>query len=882
MILVTVGAQMPFDRLIAAVDHWAELSGCTDVFAQIGNTEFRPQHIRWTDFVKPDQFRELVESADAVVAHAGMGSVLTALELGKPIIVMPRRGALHETRNDHQVATARQLGSQNLVSVAWDEYELVEKLDTQLGQIKAADKIPQHATNGLCDALSNFISRPRSGIVNGVICFGGVDWWYHNRGHYDIQIMRELSRHMPVLYVNSIGMRTPRLSEGKVFAARVLRKLKSWSRGLKLVRNNFAVLSPVAIPKFHETGPAQAFLAEQVRDSAAWMGITRPLVWVAVPTAADVLDRIPSAGLVYQRTDRFEHYPGVDPDRIRACDCKLKKEADLTVFCSTSVFEEEKSQCQMAAFVDHGVDFKLFAAAGDGSSEPDDMKVIARPRVGFVGGIDAHTFDPELFLKTASALPECSFVMVGSCSLPEAWCGLENVHFLGRKPYEQVAGYMAACDVLIMPWNSSPWIKACNPVKLKEYLAVGRPVVSTPFDELQSYSGLVSIARNAEEFTQSIRAALAGTPDVAAMRRRVTEETWEAKAGAVIDSLQKAGVFFRGSPQPSKKASTDNGSAANRSKDAPAAAAAKRYRHPLRLIMPSKRGTYWRKRHIIGACIMALFAIWITRDAWTDILRLASRDEESSHIWLVPPIALWLAWVRRKEVQTPRRSSVLAGPLLVLLGWFLYSFGDVYLFQSVWHFGAIAITVGCALSVLGGNAFIRFWPSFAVLLFLIPVPGIIQQQLGLPLQAVTARITAFCLEVLGTPIEMSGTVLQVNGVMVAVAEACNGIRMLFALTLVCFLYAFSTRLGMWSKVWILLLSPLVAIAANVLRLVPTSWLYGYANSETADMFHDVSGWAMMPVTLFALYGAGALVKWTMATEGAGRAQALQQSVASST
>ena len=163
MILVTVGAQMPFDRLIAAVDHWAEVSGCTDIFAQIGDTKFRPKHLRWTQFVNPDQFRELVESADLVVAHAGMGSVLTALELGKPIIVMPRRGALRETRNDHQVATARQLGNQGLVTVAWDEYELVEKLDTQLGQIEVADRIPRQASDSLCSALTEFISRSRSG-----------------------------------------------------------------------------------------------------------------------------------------------------------------------------------------------------------------------------------------------------------------------------------------------------------------------------------------------------------------------------------------------------------------------------------------------------------------------------------------------------------------------------------------------------------------------------------------------------------------------------------------------------------------------------------------------------------------------------------------------
>ncbi|HOF42031.1 MAG TPA: glycosyltransferase, partial [Candidatus Hydrogenedentes bacterium] len=248
MIFVTVGAQMPFDRLIAALDHWAETSKRTDIFAQIGESSFRPQHLRWTKFVNPDEFRELVETADVIVAHAGMGSVLTALELGKPIIVMPRRGALHETRNDHQVATARQLGNQGLATVAWDEYELLEKLDSQLEQVEAADKIPRNASNGLCNALMEFISRSRSGIVNGVICFGGVDWWYHNRGHYDIQMMREFSRHTPVLYINSIGMRTPRLAEGKVFAGRVLRKMKSWSHGLELVRENFAVMSPISIP----------------------------------------------------------------------------------------------------------------------------------------------------------------------------------------------------------------------------------------------------------------------------------------------------------------------------------------------------------------------------------------------------------------------------------------------------------------------------------------------------------------------------------------------------------------------------------------------------------------------------------------------------------
>jgi UDP-N-acetylglucosamine transferase subunit ALG13 len=129
MIFVTVGAQMPFDRLICAVDDWAGKRGREDVVAQIGKTGLRPAHIQWTAFLMPDEFRQRVAQADIVIAHAGMGSIITALELGKPILVMPRRGHLNETRNDHQVDTARQFLAQGRIEVALDEAELAAKLE---------------------------------------------------------------------------------------------------------------------------------------------------------------------------------------------------------------------------------------------------------------------------------------------------------------------------------------------------------------------------------------------------------------------------------------------------------------------------------------------------------------------------------------------------------------------------------------------------------------------------------------------------------------------------------------------------------------------------------------------------------------------------------
>jgi glycosyltransferase involved in cell wall biosynthesis len=386
-------------------------------------------------------------------------------------------------------------------------------------------------------------AAPAVRVFDGVICFGGEDWWYHNRGHYDMQMMRELSARVPVLYVNSLGMRTPSAREGKMFFRRVARKLKSLRRGLVRVRDGFAVFSPIAPPGVSGGGLGHRWLAAQVRRAAHKLGITRPLVWVACPPAAEVVGMLGGVGLVYQRTDRFESFTGVDAARISRLDRELKAAADLTLFCSTLLYEQESGACAAAAVVDHGVDFDRFERAGlRGDDDPPDVASLPRPRVGFVGGIDAHTFDPELFQQVARRLPEATFVLVGACSLTPDWCGPPNVVLLGQRAYDQVPGYMAACDVLIMPWNSSPWIQACNPVKLKEYLAVGRPLVSTPFRELERYAGLVRVGRDPESFAREIRAALAEPGDAGARRERVRAQTWSEKSVAVLCRLGARGL----------------------------------------------------------------------------------------------------------------------------------------------------------------------------------------------------------------------------------------------------------------------------------------------------------------------------------------------------
>ena len=168
MILVTVGAQMPFDRLVRAVDSWAGAAGRRDVFAQIGTTTLRPRNVEWTSFLTPTEFRARVESASLLVAHAGMGSILTALELGRPILVMPRRGDLLETRNDHQIATARRFAEQGRVSVAMDEHELVGKLN-EMRPLVAGAPISRFASPALIRAIRTFIGVAEEAPVPEVV-----------------------------------------------------------------------------------------------------------------------------------------------------------------------------------------------------------------------------------------------------------------------------------------------------------------------------------------------------------------------------------------------------------------------------------------------------------------------------------------------------------------------------------------------------------------------------------------------------------------------------------------------------------------------------------------------------------------------------------------
>jgi len=270
----------------------------------------------------------------------------------------------------------------------------------------------------------------------------------------------------------------------------------------------------------------------------------------------------------------------------------------------------------------------------------------------------------------------------------------------------------------------------------------------------------------------------------------------------------------------------------------------------------------WTQYHVIGAIVMGALAIWATLDAWSDIFLIARKNEEYSHIFLVPFVAIAMIYVRRARFRYCKPTGTGLGFIIAGLGWGLHVFGFYNNFVSLWHIGAVTVLIGCVISVFGKHALFRFFPAVAVLMFLIPVPGTVRLSIAAPLEEYTARISELLLNAGGVAVIRTGNLLMVKGTPVNIAEACNGLRMVFALVLVSYFFGFALPLRNSVRFTILLASPFAAILCNVIRILPTVLLYGQSK-DAGRLFHDYSGWLMLPISFLILLGIIAALRWAM-------------------
>ena len=368
----------------------------------------------------------------------------------------------------------------------------------------------------------------------------GEDWGAHQSATQ--HLVRHLAADRQVIWVNSIGLRRPRLTFGD--GCRMVSKIGAMMRGSAATKvpsgpqpETLRVVSPIAI-SWPGSPIAQAFnqraLSRQIRQAMAVKGIKKPILWTSLPTVALSKGSLQERALVYYCGDDFGSLAGVDHGPVRKMERALAERADLIFVASEKLAERFPSE--KTILLPHGVDIELFSRP---AQRPLDLPR-GRPIAGFYGSI-SEWFDIDLMVRTARELDNWQFVLVGPVRTDVAKLRAEpNICLLGEKAHSDLPSYLQHWDVALLPFLQSPQIMACNPLKLREYLASGTPIVSTRFPALEPYRDLIEIADAPASFGAAILRAAKDTPRNHARVARVSRETWAGRTvevAAALDAL---------------------------------------------------------------------------------------------------------------------------------------------------------------------------------------------------------------------------------------------------------------------------------------------------------------------------------------------------------
>ena len=391
-------------------------------------------------------------------------------------------------------------------------------------------------------------------IVTGksFVCFGGEDWWYHHP-HSKNHLMRRFARAgNRVVFVNSISMGLPGLGN-KDLLPRVARKLRSYAKLARTTEEGITVVSPAALP-FYGSRAARAvnraLLAAQVGGLARARGLSRPVLWVAIPTAAEMIGRLDESLVVYHVSDKYDENSmdhATDPAAIRRLHEHAIDRADLIFYSGRKLLEEAARGRERSHLLEQAVDFEHWKRVGDGSLEvAEEVARIPRPRLGYFGAVEPWLIDQELIKRAAVERPEWQWVFIGNKSRGVEVEQLPNTHFLPPVRYDELPRYAAGFDVCVLPWETErAFTSYGSAIKVREYLATGKPVVISPLPEYEPMRDVLRIARSREEFFRLVEDALAeDDPEAPLKRQRAVEGgTWDARAewvsGLVEDALAR-------------------------------------------------------------------------------------------------------------------------------------------------------------------------------------------------------------------------------------------------------------------------------------------------------------------------------------------------------
>lgn len=345
-------------------------------------------------------------------------------------------------------------------------------------------------------------------------------------------LMRVLAKDNRILWINAIANRMPTAS-GKDLS-RIYKKLKSFTEPVREVEPNIFVLNPFAIPAYGSPAIVaynQRTLVRQVKKAMRNLGMTDVVNMVFNPAAGMIAGKLGESQIVYYCVDEYTAFTG--SAALKDIEEKLFRDADLVVVSAEKLFEDKKHFNPNTHIIRHGTDWRHFRTAIDGELEmPADIATLPHPIIGF-HGLLADWVDFELIRKLAEHFADGSVVLIGKTTVDaeekiKVLDGIPNVHRLGRKPYAELPAYCVSFDVAINPFVINELTLAANPLKVREYLAAGLPVVSTDIPEVRVLEDCL-VGVDHSDFVQKVEHALARPKPRAEVSDRIRHESWEAK-----------------------------------------------------------------------------------------------------------------------------------------------------------------------------------------------------------------------------------------------------------------------------------------------------------------------------------------------------------------
>lgn len=357
-----------------------------------------------------------------------------------------------------------------------------------------------------------------------------------NRWDYDPtskhQVMKLLSRHNRIVWVNYRGTRRPRVSVADFTVA--AGTLRAALHGIQPVGDSILQITPLVIPGAKNTilqAVSRRLLVVQIRRALDRLPQTPVQLWTFAPDVPFLAGKFREECLVYYCVDEYSAFQDFNAQAIRTAEGRLIERADLVITTSAALWESKQPLHSRTHLVRHGVDLAHFAAAVERDlPTPPDLANMPGPVYGFFGLVH-HWFDVELLAAVARARPQASFVLLGDCRADiVSLAALPNVHLLGRRDYRDLPAYCAAFDAALLPFRINRMTRNVNPIKLREYLAAGLPVVSTPLPEAVRYAPDVLVAQDRGSFCRQCDLAVTLNDPQARRRRsaRMAGESWEA------------------------------------------------------------------------------------------------------------------------------------------------------------------------------------------------------------------------------------------------------------------------------------------------------------------------------------------------------------------